>query len=161
MFGNLKNKLGEAADLKKYAAPQNLVNSLMGSRQRSGNQTPSIVPASPSVGRQQATSGSSNKQISGAVTPLPSVSHSPLSPASSRTHSRQTSINSLPLSPGMSPTPPTEDTNGVLFTPPQLQVSPCLLYIDRNSLFCTYIKNIILIINLTNIQLLTGCSERN
>lgn len=115
MFGNLKDKLGGVADLKKYAAPQNLANSLMGSRQRSGTQTPS-VPASPAVPlNQNSRSAEFNSHYSGqqqhangrrnVPNQLPSISHSPLSAASSRSHSREASITSLPLSPGFSPTP--------------------------------------------------------
>lgn len=39
MFGNLKSKLGDVADLKKYASPQ-VLSSLTGSRQRSAQHTP-------------------------------------------------------------------------------------------------------------------------
>ena len=128
MFGNLKNKLGEAADLKKYAAPQSIVNSLMGSRQRSGTHTPS-VPASPMVSMKSSasTGHSANQHSSGSVTPLPSFSHSPLSPASSRTHSRQASITSPPLSPGLSPTP-AEESNGSSNSP-QKQVCILVLFL--------------------------------
>ncbi|KAF2360717.1 hypothetical protein FHG87_008525 [Trinorchestia longiramus] len=127
MFGNLKNKLEGVADLKKYAAPQNLANSLMGSRQRSGSQTPSI-PASPAVplNSNPHSTGASNTvpaqsqangNRKGAPTSLPSISHSPLSAASSRSHSRETSLTSLPLSPGLSPTPSFDDKDVKIASP--------------------------------------------
>lgn len=138
MFGNLKKQLGEATDLKKFAAPQNLANSLMGSRQRSGGHTPSTAvnaghrtlsqlsltsnsqhdnnntTSQLTVNNSSSTTTSGTSiQSSGGITPRQTFSHSPLSPASSRSHSRQPSITSPPLSPGMSPTPPV-DTNNVI-----------------------------------------------
>ena len=46
MFGNLKNKIGDVADLKKLTSPQALA-SMAGSRQRSSQHTPgSLTPRS-------------------------------------------------------------------------------------------------------------------
>ncbi|XP_047736367.1 golgin subfamily A member 1 isoform X2 [Hyalella azteca] len=112
MFGNLKSKLEGVADLKKYAAPQNLANSVIGSRQRSGSHTPSI-PASPAVPVNPGTLVTNvlssqiqaNGSRKGPPSSLPSISHSPLSNSSSRSHSREASLTSLPLSPGFSPIP--------------------------------------------------------
>lgn len=156
MFGNLKNKIGEVADLKKYATPQNLANSLLGSRQRSGTITPYVgtpsvpqslnpvgqagFPVSASSDKIPDQGSSETKNIgnhfshhpnnysipqSGSTTSLPSFSHSPLSPASSRSHSRQTSITSPPLSPGQSPTPSRQEAgNGLASpTPPSTKAS--------------------------------------
>ncbi|KAL7648713.1 UNVERIFIED_CONTAM: hypothetical protein RMT77_000620 [Armadillidium vulgare] len=70
MFGNLKGKLGEITDLKKYSAPQ-VLSSLTGSRQRSTQHTPGSQTPNLSKHSRQASDAS----LSGAT---PSVSFSTL-----------------------------------------------------------------------------------
>ena len=72
MFGNLKNKVGDVADLKKYASPHALL-SLAGSRQRSSQHTPGVQ--SPPISLSRHSRQDSNASLS-------SLQNVPLSPTS-------------------------------------------------------------------------------
>ena len=71
MFGNLKNKIGDVADLKKYASPQ-VLSSLSGSRQRSSQHTPGSRTPLSRHSRQPSITSLSGLQATSVSPPLSS-----------------------------------------------------------------------------------------